>query len=132
MFLEGTRSPVGRHFHGRSQVNPPPSDTDNRLSIHDTHCGSGSIVLDHVNDVALATAYEETVASPTTPTTPGPFEKANSQPGSPAIEESMEARLERLGRQRPEVFESLWAEVGFVFSISMSQVLSVIIFVQRP
>lgn len=42
-----------------------------------------------------------------------------------AVEESSEARLERLGRQRPEVFDSIWSEIGFVFSISMSQVLTV-------
>jgi hypothetical protein len=41
------------------------------------------------------------------------------------LEESQEARIERLGRQRPEIFHSRWAEYGFVFSISMSQVLSV-------
>lgn len=40
-------------------------------------------------------------------------------------EEPLEARIERLGRQRPEQFKSLWHEIGFVFSISMSQVLSV-------
>ncbi|KFY97626.1 hypothetical protein V500_01972 [Pseudogymnoascus sp. VKM F-4518 (FW-2643)] len=39
-------------------------------------------------------------------------------------EESLEARIERLGRERPQQFKSLWAEVVFVFSISMSQVLS--------
>lgn len=43
----------------------------------------------------------------------------------PAVEESTKARLERLGRQRPEVFDSIWSEIGFIFSISMSQVLSV-------
>ncbi|KAN0103224.1 MFS general substrate transporter [Hyaloscypha variabilis] len=78
--------------------------------------------FDQVNDATIAAAYQEEVASPTSP---GPFEKGNSPPGgSPAGEESLEARLERLGRQRPEVFRSLWAEMGFVFSISMSQVLS--------
>jgi hypothetical protein len=41
-------------------------------------------------------------------------------------EESAKARVERLGRQRPEKFKSLWAEVGFIFALSMSQVLSVI------
>lgn len=52
--------------------------------------------------------------------------KKNSLDGdAPAVEESIEARLERLGRQRPEVFGSMWAEIGFVFSISMSQVLTV-------
>jgi hypothetical protein len=40
-------------------------------------------------------------------------------------EESFEARIERLGRERPKAFKSLWAEVGFVFTISMSQVLTV-------
>ncbi|PMD43547.1 MFS general substrate transporter [Hyaloscypha variabilis F] len=78
--------------------------------------------FDQANDATIAAAYQEEVASPTSP---GPFEKGNSPPGgSPAGEESLEARLERLGRQRPEVFRSLWAEMGFVFSISMSQVLS--------
>ncbi|KAF2145367.1 uncharacterized protein K452DRAFT_315629 [Aplosporella prunicola CBS 121167] len=38
--------------------------------------------------------------------------------------ESQEARLERLGRQRPEKFKSLWNEIGFVYSITMSQALT--------
>lgn len=42
-------------------------------------------------------------------------------------EESLEVRLERLGRARPECFKSTWQEAGFVFSIAMSQVLAVII-----
>ncbi|KAH8821766.1 MFS multidrug transporter-like protein [Xylogone sp. PMI_703] len=42
----------------------------------------------------------------------------------PVIEESLEARLERLGRARPEIFTSLWSEILFVFSICMSQVIS--------
>lgn len=42
-----------------------------------------------------------------------------------AIEESEEERLDRLGRARPEVFKSLWAEIGFVYSIAMAQVLGV-------
>ncbi|RKF64435.1 Drug resistance protein [Erysiphe neolycopersici] len=40
------------------------------------------------------------------------------------FEESLETRLRRLGSQRPEVFSSLWAEIGFIFSISMSQILT--------
>ena len=40
-------------------------------------------------------------------------------------EESLEVRLERLGRERPACFRSTWREAGFVFSISMSQVLAV-------
>jgi hypothetical protein len=50
----------------------------------------------------------------------------NEASGSePVVEESLEARIDRLGRQRPEVFGSVWAEVGFVFSICMAQVLTV-------
>ncbi|KAK8156329.1 major facilitator superfamily domain-containing protein [Phyllosticta citrichinensis] len=41
-----------------------------------------------------------------------------------SIEESTEARLERLGRQRPEVFRSKWAEIGFIYSVTMSQLLT--------
>lgn len=40
-------------------------------------------------------------------------------------EESAQARIERLGRERPKIFSSLWAEIGFVFSIIMSQILAV-------
>jgi hypothetical protein len=39
--------------------------------------------------------------------------------------ESVTARIERLGRARPEKFRSTWEEVGFCFSIVMSQVLTV-------
>ncbi len=82
--------------------------------------------MEQIHEAAAAAAtaaLREHVASPMLPE---PLKKENSlQSGSPAAEESLEARLERLGRQRPEVFGSLWAEIGFVFSISMSQVLSV-------
>lgn len=39
-------------------------------------------------------------------------------------EESPRARVERLGRERPAVFHTAMQEVGFVFSISMSQLLT--------
>jgi hypothetical protein len=39
--------------------------------------------------------------------------------------ESDATRIERLGRARPEKFRSTWEEVGFCFSIVMSQVLTV-------
>ncbi|KAK1081965.1 hypothetical protein LTR48_007241, partial [Friedmanniomyces endolithicus] len=39
-------------------------------------------------------------------------------------EESEAARIERLGRQRPEMLDSIWKEAGFVFSIAMSQLLT--------
>lgn len=39
-------------------------------------------------------------------------------------EESAQARVERLSRERPQVFRSVWAEIAFVFSICMSQVIT--------
>jgi hypothetical protein len=51
--------------------------------------------------------------------------KSPISPCTPSREESPDSRLEKLGRQRPEVFKSLWAEIGFVFSVVMSQVLVV-------
>ncbi|CAK4031186.1 MFS-type transporter [Lecanosticta acicola] len=38
--------------------------------------------------------------------------------------ESDQAKLERLGRQRPEKLGSLWQEIGFVFSIAVSQLIN--------
>ncbi|CAG8948863.1 hypothetical protein HYFRA_00001986 [Hymenoscyphus fraxineus] len=38
--------------------------------------------------------------------------------------ETTEAMIERLGRERPKIFSSIWSEIGFVFSISMSQILA--------
>lgn len=42
----------------------------------------------------------------------------------PSREETEQARIDRLGRQRPATLHSLKAEVGFVFSICMSQVIT--------
>ncbi|KAI1630129.1 MFS transporter [Exophiala viscosa] len=50
-----------------------------------------------------------------------PGEKVPIEPG---VEESMDARIERLGRERPAIFKSIWAELAFVFSIYMSQILT--------
>ncbi|KAK3708873.1 hypothetical protein LTR37_011203 [Vermiconidia calcicola] len=47
------------------------------------------------------------------------------QPDDTNLEgESSKARLERLGRQRPKPLPSAWKEIGFVFSIVMSQALT--------
>lgn len=53
--------------------------------------------------------------------------------GMPKVndEETHEARIERLGRQRPDQFKNLWAEIGFVFSIVMSQVMTVSLIFNR-
>lgn len=45
--------------------------------------------------------------------------------GPPLEEESEQARVERLGRMRPEIFRGLWDEFGFCFSVVMSQALTV-------
>lgn len=66
----------------------------------------------------------EQVANIPNPGTLGPMEKESQHGRQPTTEESDAARIERLGRQRPEAFGSLWAEIVFVFSISMSQVLT--------
>ena len=40
------------------------------------------------------------------------------------MEESLQARIERLGRERPLIFTTRWSEISFVFSIIMSQFLT--------
>ncbi|KAH6977465.1 major facilitator superfamily-domain-containing protein [Ilyonectria sp. MPI-CAGE-AT-0026] len=42
----------------------------------------------------------------------------------PAVDETLQARIERLGRERPPIFTTRWSEIIFVFSISMSQFLT--------
>ena len=39
--------------------------------------------------------------------------------------ESEGERIERIGRQRPKVFKSLWAEIGFCYSIVASELMCV-------
>ena len=39
--------------------------------------------------------------------------------------EDMQARVERLGRERPAIFKTLWREVGFCFSLLASMVMAV-------
>jgi hypothetical protein len=57
-----------------------------------------------------------------------PATKCNDYPDcTTAKGESEAVRIERLGRMRPDQFKSVYAEVGFAFSICMSQVLSVCI-----
>lgn len=39
--------------------------------------------------------------------------------------ESMQARIERLGRVRPAKFKTVWTEIGFCFSLLASMVMAV-------
>jgi MFS family permease len=63
----------------------------------------------------LETTQTDAVQSPT-----------SSRSSLPAVddEESFEARIERLGRERPPTFKTEWAELSFVFSIIMSQIIT--------
>ena len=85
---------------------------------------TGHFILDHVNNYSLSTTYQQDHIRSATHET-NAKDEAPHETSSPIVEESSEARIERLGRQRPEVFDSVWSEIGFVFSIAMSQVLTV-------
>lgn len=39
--------------------------------------------------------------------------------------ENMQAEIEKLGRQRPEVFKTIWQELGFCFCLLASMLMSV-------
>jgi len=40
------------------------------------------------------------------------------------VEETEEQKIERLGRERPPSFKNAWSEIGFVFAVAMSQILT--------
>ncbi len=40
-------------------------------------------------------------------------------------EELLEEKIKKAGQERPKVLRSLWHEIGFTFSIAMSQILTV-------
>ena len=40
------------------------------------------------------------------------------------MEETLEARIKRLGDERPQAFSSNWHEAAFVYSIIMSQFMT--------
>lgn len=48
-----------------------------------------------------------------------------TEPETGADAETTDARIERLGRQRPEQFKTLTAEIGFCFSLLGSMALAV-------
>jgi MFS family permease len=54
---------------------------------------------------------------------PSPRDKEKDEAACIA-EESLEAKIERLGRARPDEFKTIWSEIAFVFSITMSQLLT--------
>ncbi|ETS79710.1 hypothetical protein PFICI_09563 [Pestalotiopsis fici W106-1] len=70
----------------------------------DSPDGSDPTTLDAINDSSPHVESKNTLECP--------------------IEESLQARIERLGRQRPPTFTTAWSEICFVFSIAMSQFLT--------
>ena len=106
------------HVMATSTAPRPPSPAP------ETDLSAGDMIYEHLTEAPLSATNQECVKAQKIPS----HERhGNTTQGttSPVLDESAEARLERLGRQRPEVFNSIYAEIGFVFSISMSQVLSV-------
>lgn len=68
-------------------------------------------------DRTHSTSYESNDATPSAMTT--------TQEDQISLEgESSEAKIERLGRQRPHKLVSAWQEVGFVLSIAVSQLIN--------
>jgi MFS family permease len=56
-----------------------------------------------------------------------PEDAADTSPDSssePEDEESLAARIERMGRERPPTFKTRWSEFVFVFAIIMSQIIT--------
>ncbi|KAI9678827.1 MAG: hypothetical protein M1817_005887 [Caeruleum heppii] len=53
-----------------------------------------------------------------------PKESSLTANDAPTSEDALDARLERLGRQRPDTFRSVWAELGFCYSILASQFMA--------
>lgn len=80
--------------------------------------------------IQAATSPPESTSSASIPY--GPTNQLDSKPHllenqgqKPDVEEPEKSRIERLGRQRPEVFRSIWAELGFCYSILASQFMTV-------
>lgn len=118
-----SRFPTSNCSHGVRQISPSFQSTSivqQDLSLNSEE----TLGSDRGGENFVDSSNLEDVASPRAP---GPIQKETREQGQnlPAVEESVEERINRLGRQRPEVFTSMWAEIGFVFSISMSQVISV-------
>lgn len=77
----------------------PPSPFHRPASIKDIHALNGSNTDQQTNKIAQDSREDDE-------------------------EETLQLRLERLGHERPAIFTSIWRETIFVFSISMSQLLT--------
>ena len=71
---------------------------------------------------ALQTVTTET--SPSSFPVEPPTDAEKVPTADPEVEESLDARVQRLGRERPPIFKTTWSECAFVFSILMSQIIT--------
>lgn len=62
-----------------------------------------------------------TPAEPPEPSSP----RASAQGPSDAEAQPQEIDVEALGRQRPPIFKTIWAELGFCFSLVASMLMAV-------
>lgn len=98
----------------------PPHEKQSRDPLCDANC-IDSITPEPTKDITTS-ERSNALVSPTQPRQEP--EKKEITDGEADNEEPMRARIERLSRARPPVFRSFWAEIAFVFSICMSQVVT--------
>lgn len=78
-----------------------------------------------VSDGSSGVIFQNVIQVLSGPTIPQPAPQRPEGDNSPdQLDESTEARIERLGRQRPSIFSSAFKEIAFVFSITMSQIIT--------
>ncbi|TAQ88273.1 hypothetical protein B7494_g3384 [Chlorociboria aeruginascens] len=100
----------------------PKMVTHGDISLSPHHGDTEEITLDQIEAPQGPRSQQETRVRPLNTTMKEPS-WSNADPSN--TEESTKAQIERLGRQRPEVFGSIWAEIGCVLSISASQLITV-------
>ena len=76
-------------------------------------------------DTIVMKAVDDREESPLKLSKNGPSERPDKSLASPPSEETELERVERLGRERPAQFQSVWAEGLFVYSILASQFMAV-------
>ena len=111
---------------GKDEIHPAPRNAE-------AMSRTTPDVLSAPNSPAPSSPSSLAVSPPSAPT---PQELSSSTPDRPYINEKLgspggeeveteEARIERLGRERPAIFKSLGAEILFCYSILASQFMAV-------
>ncbi|KAJ8115991.1 hypothetical protein OPT61_g2485 [Boeremia exigua] len=86
---------------------PPKSSLAGKPEMPSSMPSDNSNILDDDNNISSACSLTHQAGTP-----------------QPATEESLEARIKRLGSERPPAFSSTWHEAAFVYSIVMSQFMA--------